>query len=175
MVPSLPHPVHSIHVLLSHLCIVKCLVLISCLLLCRYLSLVIWQNSIGFWHGMDILAMKKVIDDLMAVLVACGFRVVWTHYTYSLICLIEALGHNYWPSFANWSMLHRTLHGVTVLPLYAKTRYRRSLLMIEIYLLLTIVTVPSPSYTLAWRTYRHLLPSLDRPVILRRYQMSGQR
>ena len=26
---------------------------------------------------MDILAMKKVIDDLMAVLVACGFRVVW--------------------------------------------------------------------------------------------------
>ena len=64
--------------------------------------------------------MEKVIDNLVAVLIARSLAVVWTQDADALVRLIQPLWHHDWARLAYRIVLHRGLHAASVLALYAK-------------------------------------------------------
>ena len=93
-------------------------------------------------HGADLLTVQEVVDDLMAVL---NF-IIWAEGADSLILLVRSVlsawsGHHDRPGFPNGMLmrLHGLLESAAVRALHSQARNRCPLLVVELYLLLSVV------------------------------------
>ena len=166
MVPSLPHPVGRVQLLLTNLCVREGFVLIRLLLLTHHLGLGC-HASVGLRHAVDVLVIQEVVYDLVTVLIAGRLSAVRAQYTNALIGLVEgALRYDYGAALSERGVLHGRLHTASMLALDAQARHGCPFLVIEVYLLLPRVGQASDRHPLASRADANLLGALI-PRILR--------
>ena len=100
-------------------------------------------------NNVDILPIKEVIHDLMAILIHSALPVVWAQHVDSRVCLVllGALRYDNRAALSHGSSLHNRLHrgrtartlSTPMLTLNAKARHRCPFLMIEVDLLLSLI------------------------------------
>lgn len=175
MVSPLPHAVggRSVELLLAHLRgVAERLVLV--LLLCRHLRLRC-HSGVRFRHAVDVLAVQEVIHDLVTVLIAWRLPVVWAQHVHALVRLVQwSLRHHDRAGLPKRVVLHRALHTASMLALDAEAGHGRAFLVIEVHLLLACARESTNRHALTGLADGNLLRALDRPAILRRYQLTRQ-